>query len=193
MPVALNEHVCEVVARRIAANGQSSTSVQPAGAVTGTPPIVVVRSGKAVPAGDDGRVSGLSDRGSGHAERDQAREGTDDDGADLTPAASTQDGPRGKAGRVGAGGAPLEQFLQVALEVVHRSSPSGAYVGSCARRASEPRATRDFDRRQAAAERLGRIPLGQVFVVAEHQRGALPGGKRRERLPQVGAFADVAL
>src|SRR3954447_1049476 len=48
VPVPLNEHDSLVVAK-IAESGQSSTSVQPAGAVTGTPPIDVVRSGSPFP------------------------------------------------------------------------------------------------------------------------------------------------
>src|SRR3954464_5870286 len=48
VPDPLNEHDSLVVAR-IAASGKSSTRVQPAGAVTGTPPIDVVRSGSPFP------------------------------------------------------------------------------------------------------------------------------------------------
>ena len=61
-----------------------------------------------------------------------------------------------------------------------------------ARRASEPRATRDLiaARLQPSASAASR---SEIFVVAEHQLDALPGGEGGERIPQVGAFADVAL
>src|SRR5262245_15575547 len=48
VPVPLNEHASLVVGRT-AASGESSMRVHPAGAVTGTPPIDVVRSGRPLP------------------------------------------------------------------------------------------------------------------------------------------------
>ncbi len=159
-------------------------------------------------AGRPGHLGGLGDRladdrgGVGGAADDPGcREGADHreggDAADQPtpaphpPVAGPGEGGHVRDGEVHGLGLLVQQGLQLLGHRVTTRSKRGSSSGSFA----EPLAELGdagghlaLHGAHGAAHRLGGLGLGQVLVVAQHDRGPLPRGQSQQRLPQPGAL-----
>src|SRR5438477_8306978 len=94
-----------------------------------------------------------------------------------------------------SGGASAGAGARIASSVrIARSSSSRSIIVRLLERGTERGETAGQERPRcghAATHRVRELSFGQVFVVAEHQRGPLPGRQRTERASELVANPDV--